>query len=116
NDTCNGVETNRVCKVASTNRDRYKKMKAYDYLCKTGYEQVPGIDIYQSHYNQIYTTLQVYRTYRMNNQCAANPIDCGGGTCAYNANSNNSLPTCYCNNSLTLIQLSAGKYDCILSI
>lgn len=54
-------------------------------------------------------TCQIY------DQCAANGIICGGGTCSVNSTSSDSSPTCYCKSPLTLIQLSTGKYDCICS-
>ncbi|CAF0783623.1 unnamed protein product [Rotaria sordida] len=78
----------------------------YECRCLFGY--APDGD-----YNQIYVALQGNQTCQIYDQCAANRVDCGGGTCTNNTNLNGSLPTCYCSNSLTLIQLSIGKYDCI---
>ncbi|CAF3469005.1 unnamed protein product [Rotaria sp. Silwood1] len=78
------------------------------FECRCLYGYAPDGD-----YNQIYAALRGNQTCKIYNQCAANRIDCGGGTCTNNANFNDSLPYCYCNNSLILIQLSAGKYDCI---
>ncbi|CAF1151520.1 unnamed protein product [Rotaria sp. Silwood1] len=78
------------------------------FECRCLYGYAPDGD-----YTQIYAALRGNQTCKIYNQCAANRIDCGGGTCTNNANFNDSLPYCFCNNSLILIQLSAGKYDCI---
>ncbi|CAF4129363.1 unnamed protein product, partial [Rotaria sp. Silwood2] len=78
----------------------------FECRCRVGY--APDGD-----YNQMYAALKDNQTCKIYNKCAANRIDCGGGICVNNTNSNDLLPTCYCNNSLILIQLLVGKYDCI---
>ncbi|CAF1385731.1 unnamed protein product, partial [Rotaria magnacalcarata] len=80
------------------------------YECRCNYGYAPNGD-----YNQIYAALHANQVCEVYDQCAANSIDCGGGTCLPSASANSSLPTCYCNNSLILIQLASGKYDCICS-
>ncbi|CAF3337216.1 unnamed protein product [Rotaria socialis] len=80
------------------------------YECRCDYGYAPSGD-----YNQIYSALQGNQVCEVYDQCAANSIDCGGGMCFQNMLANGSLPTCYCNNSLILIQISSGKYDCVCS-
>jgi hypothetical protein len=64
-------------------------------------------------FTQIYVALTDNQTCQIYDQCAANNIDCGSGKCLNNTSPNGPPPTCYCDSPLSLIQLSAGIYDCV---
>ena len=63
--------------------------------------------------DRIYAALQLGETCLVYDQCAANQINCGGGKCLNSASINGSQASCYCESNLTLIQLSAGNFDCV---
>jgi hypothetical protein len=48
-------------------------------------------------------------------QCAANNIDCGGGSCLNQTSALDPPATCYCNSPLVLVLIAEGKYDCVCS-